>query len=127
MTESPFGLLEEMVPRRLADGVSTRLLEGSRLTFAFVELDPGAPVAEHSHDNEQIGILLAGSIDFRIDGEMRTQRAGETWVIPPGVPHGIDSTGPDGAVLVEAFAPARLDYAELEPLEVRPLARALDR
>jgi quercetin dioxygenase-like cupin family protein len=123
MAEESFGVLAHVVPRRLADGVVTRVLSGTQLTFVYVELEPGVPVAEHAHDNEQIGVLLAGSIAFRIGGDLRVQRAGETWVIPPGVRHGIDETGPEGAVMVEAFAPARPEYAELEPLPVRPLAR----
>jgi quercetin dioxygenase-like cupin family protein len=127
MAESPFGVLADIVPRHLTDGVATRVLSGSRLTFVYVELEPNVPVAEHSHDNEQIGVLLSGSIAFRIDGELRLQRAGGTWVIPPNVPHGIDRTGPEGAVMVEAFAPGRPEYAELERLAVRPLVHALDR
>lgn len=118
---SPFGDLAAITPRVLADGVVTRILHGEEMSFVYVELDPGAPVAEHSHRNEQIGILLSGSIDFRVGGELRTQRAGETWTIPPFVPHGIDRTGPEGATLVEAFTPARQDWDGLEQLELRPL------
>jgi quercetin dioxygenase-like cupin family protein len=117
----PFGSLHDVTPRLLAEGVVTRLLSGSRLTLAYVELDPGVPVGEHAHDNEQIGLLLSGSIWFRIGGELRRQRAGDTWSIPPGVPHGIDRTGPEGAILVEAFAPARTEYEALSPLPGRSL------
>jgi quercetin dioxygenase-like cupin family protein len=118
---SSFGRLDELTPRLLAEGVVTRILTGSRMTLVYVELDRGVPVGEHAHDTEQIGVLLSGSIWFRIGGELRRQRAGETWSIPPGVPHGIDRTGPEGAALVEAFAPARTDYEALRPLPRRSL------
>lgn len=118
---SPFGDLAAITPRVLADGVVTRILHGQKMSFVYIELDPGAPVAEHAHRNEQIGILLSGSIDFRVGGELRTQHAGETWTIPPHVPHGIDRTGPEGATLVEAFTPARQDWGRLEQLDPRPL------
>lgn len=113
---SVFDVLERIVPRRLTDGVVTRVIDGERMTLVYVELEPGSVVAEHRHDNEQIGILVAGSIDFRVGAERRVQRAGETWAIPPGVPHGIEETGPDGAALIEAFTPNRPDYADLPRL-----------
>jgi quercetin dioxygenase-like cupin family protein len=122
----PFGALDDLVPRALAPGVVTRLLSGSQMTFAYVELDPEVPVAEHSHANEQIGLLLSGMIEFRIDGELRIQSAGDTWIIPPHVPHGIDRTGPDGATIVEAFVPARPEYEELPALDPRPLRTPFD-
>ncbi len=123
---SPFGNLEEIVPRLLTRGVITRILQGERMTFVFVELEAGRPVAEHSHENEQIGVLLSGAIEFRVGGELRVQHAGDTWVIPPHVPHGIDRTGPDGASLIEAFAPARVDWENLEHLSPRKLRRPIE-
>jgi quercetin dioxygenase-like cupin family protein len=38
------------------------------------------------------------------------------WVIPADVPHAVHA-GPDGAFLVELFAPPRTDWAGLKRLE----------
>jgi quercetin dioxygenase-like cupin family protein len=108
----------------LAAGVHTRMLRGGRMTLIYVELDPDSVVAVHAHDNEQLGVLLSGSMAFRIGDELRDIRAGDGWVIPPNVAHGVDRTGPEGATLIEAFAPARNDWDRLERVAPRELQGA---
>jgi quercetin dioxygenase-like cupin family protein len=95
------------------------MVSGERLTLAIVELDPGAVVAEHAHENEQLGLVLHGSMAFRIGDERRDVGPGETWTIPANTPHEAVA-GPDGAVVVDVFAPPRDDWAALEPLAERP-------
>jgi quercetin dioxygenase-like cupin family protein len=101
------------------DGVHARTIEGERCAFAVVELDPGAVVPEHSHEHEQLGIVLDGSVSFRIEDETRELRTGGTWRIPPNAPHEVHA-GPEGAVVIDVFAPARDDWQDLERLEPRP-------
>jgi quercetin dioxygenase-like cupin family protein len=110
---SPFADLDKISPHRIWDGVLGRVVEGEQVTFVVVELDPGAVVAEHAHPNEQVGVLAQGSMRFRIGDEARDLEAGGTWQIPPNVPHEV-TAGPDGAVAVELFVPARSDWAALE-------------
>jgi quercetin dioxygenase-like cupin family protein len=112
------GALEELAalePFRIWDGVLARSVEGERVTFAVVELDPSIVVPEHSHDNEQLGIVLRGSVSFRVGDEVRELEAGGTWRIPPNVPHGVE-VGSEGAVVIDVFAPVRDDWRELERL-----------
>ena len=78
----------------------------------MVELDPDAVVPEHAHDNEQLGVLVAGSMRFRVGDETRDLGPGGTWRIPSHTPHEV-SAGPDGAVAVESFVPARGDWDAL--------------
>jgi quercetin dioxygenase-like cupin family protein len=101
------------------DGIHARTIEGERCAFAVVELDPGAVVPEHSHEHEQLGIVLDGSVSFRIEDETRELRTGGTWRIPPNAPHEVHA-GPEGAVVIDVFAPARDDWQDLERLEPRP-------
>jgi quercetin dioxygenase-like cupin family protein len=89
---------------------------GERITLAVVELDPGAVVAEHAYENEQLGIVLQGSMSFRVGDEVREFGPGGTWTIPSNTPHEA-TAGPDGAVVVDVFAPPRDDWAALEALE----------
>jgi quercetin dioxygenase-like cupin family protein len=113
---STFADLTSLERLAIWDGVSARLVAGERAALAIVELDPGSVVPEHSHDNEQIGVCAAGSLTFRIGDESREVAPGDTWSIPSGVPHEV-RTGPDGAIVVEAFVPARSDWSGLERLE----------
>jgi quercetin dioxygenase-like cupin family protein len=101
--------------------VLARAVHGERQSLAVVELDPNAIVPEHHHENEQLGIVITGSLSFRIGSETRDLGPGETWTIPSNVPHEV-TAGPEGAVVVDVFAPVREDWASLplgEPREAR--------
>jgi quercetin dioxygenase-like cupin family protein len=47
---------------------------------------------------------------------------GDTWRIPGGVPHEV-TAGPEGALAVECFTPARDDWAALDRLDGRAAPR----
>jgi quercetin dioxygenase-like cupin family protein len=109
----------QAAPQRIWDGVVGRTVHGERVTFSLVELDPGVVVPEHSHLNEQVGIVVSGSLTFTVDEETRELGPGQAWCITAHVPHSVVS-GPDGAVLVEVFSPVRDDWNALEDEEPRP-------
>jgi quercetin dioxygenase-like cupin family protein len=110
---------DEVVPLKIWNGVVGRAVHGDEATLAALELEPNCVVPEHSHVNEQTGVLLRGSVTFRIGDETKELTPGSMWVIPAHVPHDV-TTGPDGAFIVELFAPPRHDWAGLERLEPRP-------
>jgi quercetin dioxygenase-like cupin family protein len=102
------------LPRQqIWDGVLSRSVHGENVTVALIELDADAVVPEHSHGNEQLGVLIQGSLTFTIGGETRALAPGGTWRILADVPHSV-AVGPEGAVLVEAFAPGRTDWGAIE-------------
>jgi quercetin dioxygenase-like cupin family protein len=101
-----------VAPQKVWDGVVARVVDGERITTAVVELDPGSVVPEHQHDNEQLGVVLSGSLLFRIGDESRDLGAGALYRIPPNTPHSVE-TGPGGAVVVDIFSPVRDDWQTL--------------
>jgi quercetin dioxygenase-like cupin family protein len=112
------GALDELAglePFRVWDGVVARAVDGERVGFAVVELEPSTVVPEHSHENEQLGIVLRGSVSFRVGDEVRDLEAGGTWRIPPNVPHEVHA-GQEGAVVLDVFSPVREDWKALERL-----------
>jgi quercetin dioxygenase-like cupin family protein len=113
---SAFDDIREVVPLQIWNGVVARSVDGKEATLAAIELDPNTEVPEHHHVNEQTGILLRGTLTFRIGDETKELRPGSMWVIPADVPHAVHA-GADGAFLVELFAPPRADWAGLERLE----------
>jgi quercetin dioxygenase-like cupin family protein len=115
---SAFDEIEELPPLIIWQGVIGRVVDGERLTLGLIELDPDCTIREHSHENEQVGILLRGSMTFRIGDESRELGPGGAWSIPANTPHEA-VTGPEGAIVIEAFAPVRADWAGLERLEPR--------
>jgi quercetin dioxygenase-like cupin family protein len=106
---SAFDELSRMGPIQIWSGVLARTVEGEQCSLAVVELDPGSVVAEHSHANEQLGLVIRGSVSFRVGDETRDLGPGDAWTIPPHAPHEVHA-GPDGAVVVDVFAPARDDW-----------------
>lgn len=110
----PFARLREIAPLPIWDGILARVVEGRDITFAIVELDPHAIAAQHQHPNEQVGLVLRGSIRFTIGDETRDLREGDTYVIPSGVAHEAVA-GPDGAVVIDVFAPIRADWHRHQP------------
>ena len=108
-----FQPLAGLRPYELRDGVFARALKGERMTLAVVDLKPHATVPEHSHENEQLGFILHGSMSFTIGGEERELHAGDTYVIPSNVPH-VAVAGREGCTAVDAFAPGRADWEKLD-------------
>jgi quercetin dioxygenase-like cupin family protein len=109
-----FDDLAAMQPQDIWDGVAVRAVHGERITFGVVELEPNAIVPEHNHENEQLGMVLSGSLRFRIGDESRDLGPGGTWCIPANAPHEVVA-GPDGAVVIDVFAPTRDDWSKFEP------------
>lgn len=110
---SAFADLPNIAPIGIWEGVIARTVEGAECSLGVVELDPDSVVPEHHHPNEQLGMVVRGSVSFRVGDETRTLGPGGTWRIPPNVPHEVH-TGPEGAVVIDVFAPARADWATLE-------------
>lgn len=115
---SAFAGVSSLDLQRIWDGVHLRAVHGERITLGVIELDPGSVVPEHSHEHEQLGMCLSGSLVFRVGDESRELRAGETWSIPGGVPHEVH-VGPDGAVVVDVFGPTRDDWLDAATVERR--------
>jgi quercetin dioxygenase-like cupin family protein len=114
-----FNDLASIEPQEIWDRIAARSLHGQQLTLSVVELDPGAVVAEHSHENEQLGMVLRGSMDFRVGEERRTLGPGGTWTIPANTSHEA-TAGSDGAVVIDIFAPPRDDWSGLASFERQP-------
>jgi quercetin dioxygenase-like cupin family protein len=116
---SAFGGIDRHEHLRIWDGVTAQAIEGDRTTLAIVDLEPNRTVPEHHHDNEQLGILVRGTMRFRVADETCDLVPGDTWRILSHTPHEV-TAGPEGALAVESFTPARADWAVLERLADRP-------
>jgi quercetin dioxygenase-like cupin family protein len=108
-----------LAPYAIWQGATARAVQGDRLTMAIVDLEADLDVPEHHHDNEQVGFVLKGHVTMVIGGESRRLGVGDTYLIPSNVPHSA-STGPDGATVVDVFAPVRADWAQVPRLDPHP-------
>jgi quercetin dioxygenase-like cupin family protein len=98
------GLLRELAP-----GLSTRIFAGEHAMLSVVTIAPGAMGTMHHHPEEQWGVLLSGSAIRFQGGEEIAVKAGDFWRTPGHVPHTMRA-GPDGARVLDIFAPPRPEY-----------------
>jgi quercetin dioxygenase-like cupin family protein len=95
----------------LAAGVAGRALWGEHAMLNLITMEPNAVVPAHSHPHEQMGIVLEGSLVLEVAGEPHEAGPRAGFVLPGGVEHSA-TAGPDGAVVLDIFAPVREDLAE---------------
>ena len=93
----------------LAPGAIARSLFGEKAMLNLVEMEAGAVVAMHSHPHEQLGIILAGSMTMVVDGVTHECGPMVAYALPGGVEHG-GTAGPEGATVLDVFAPVREEY-----------------
>lgn len=101
--------LEQGIPRTLAEGITTRIFAGDQAMLSVVRLAPNAKGQMHSHPQEQWGVLLEGSAVRTQGDDDFTVGVGDFWRTPGGVEHGIVA-GPQGALILDVFAPPRDEY-----------------
>ncbi len=73
--------------------------------FAF---DEGAVGALHSHPHVQASYVAAGRFEVTVGGQTRTLDAGDSFIVPPDIVHGVKALTPGR--LVDSFTPQREDF-----------------
>ena len=107
-----YGSIADAQAIEAAPGVTLRPLLGQRVMLSHVSLEPHSEAELHTHGEEQMGIVLEGSCEFELDGEVRMVGPGDTYHAPPGVPHGC-RTSDERCVILDIFAPPRAMLVEL--------------
>ena len=101
----------EVPPFSPAPGIQVQPVIGESLMTCWIAMEPGAVVAEHSHVNEQLGVVVEGSITLTAAGEARELVVGDAYLVPSDMVHS-GVAGADGVLLVETFVPIREEYAK---------------
>lgn len=112
MTDGVFYNLDDTsqgIARELADGITTRIFPGEQAMLSVVRLEPNAEGRIHSHPQEQWGVMLEGTATRIQDGKEYPVGRGDFWCTPGGAEHGVRA-GPEGAVILDVFAPPRDEY-----------------
>ena len=111
MAEPQFVRFDDVRRFTLVEGVGGRPLFGDEAMLNVIEFEPGATVPLHSHPHEQLGLVLCGMQALVIDGVAHELGPMEGYVLPGGVEHSA-YCGPEGALVLDVFAPVREDYRE---------------
>ncbi len=100
--------LTDLPAELLGGGVERRRSTGEQLELIVYDYPPGAVFAEHSHEAEQLTIVLTGTLVFQVGGGEERLEAGEALLIPGSEPHGAyvpDDAGETRTINV--FTPVR--------------------
>ena len=88
------------------DAFVTQVIAGEQMSVQHFRAEGGlAP--EHSHEHEEMGYLVEGSLTLVVEGVEHTVRTGEVYCVPSDMTHAIGNTGADPAVGVMIFSPPR--------------------
>jgi amino-acid N-acetyltransferase len=82
-------------------------LEHTMLTY--FEVEPHSRFESHSHESEQITLVLSGELFFEVPGVVRCVKPGEVIAIPSSVPHAV-WTEALAVTAIDAWSPVMRKY-----------------
>ncbi len=86
-------------------------IPGRLIVQVLTEIPAGLESGWHKHPGEEVGYILAGTVEMRIEGRPTlTLETGHGFLIPPNTPHNALDLGPEtgqmlSTYIVEADAP----------------------
>ncbi len=103
------GDLHDIQFTELQPGANSRLIGGGGAQLSFLQMSPGMTFAAHLHPEEQLMIVLRGSIDELILDGTKTMTSGDLLYLPGTMVHG-GTVGDKGCDVLDVFFPPRPDY-----------------
>jgi len=103
------GDLHEVQFTELQPGANSRLIGGRGAQLSFLQMSPGMTFAAHLHPEEQLMIVLRGSIGELILDGRAAMTAGDLLYLPGTMVHG-GTVGDTGCDVLDVFFPPRPDY-----------------
>jgi quercetin dioxygenase-like cupin family protein len=100
--------LNGMPYKNKRDGVQIKAISGERTQMIFTRLASGFR-SDHHHPEEQMGVVLSGTISLTIGGETRICEKGAGYYIPPDMPHAFSVTSIEHAEILDVFSPPKED------------------
>ncbi len=110
--EPRFYKLEDIKPFAPLEGFLMQSITGGVMMANWVRIEPNKVMPRHQHPQEQLGIMLEGSLELTIGDETRMLTPGDAYTIPGDMPHDA-RTAADGCLVLDIFSPPRDDYARM--------------
>lgn len=83
---------------------ATSSVPGRDIVQVLTEIPVGVESGWHVHPGEEVGYILAGTVEMRIaDRPTLTLRAGDPFLIPPGTPHNALDVGPGTGMMLSTY------------------------
>ena len=79
-------------------------LAGREIVQVLTEIPVGVESGWHTHPGEEVGYILAGTVEMQIrDGDTLTLHAGDGFLIPPRTPHNARDLGPGTGRMLSTY------------------------
>jgi quercetin dioxygenase-like cupin family protein len=79
-------------------------IPGREIVQVLTEIPPGVESGWHMHPGEEVGYILAGTVEMRIKGHPAlTLRAGDPFLMPPRTPHNALDLGPETGQMLSTY------------------------
>ena len=79
-------------------------IPGREIVQVLTEIPVGVESGWHVHPGEEVGYILAGTVEMMIDGqETLTLRQGDPFLMPPGTPHNALDVGPGMGMMLSTY------------------------
>ena len=79
-------------------------ISGREIVQTLTEIPAGVESGWHQHPGEEVGYIVAGTVEMRIEGrDTLTLHAGEGFLIPPRTPHNALDLGPETGRMLSTY------------------------
>ena len=100
--------LNEVPEKEIIEGFNVRFVHSENMTIAYWNIEAGAFLPEHSHQQEQICSVLEGELELVVEGKSHLMQAGYVFTIPPNAIH--SGKAVTKCKVIDTFYPVREDY-----------------
>ena len=96
-------------------GLATPSRGAAEVSIIWQRQQPGGANPAHTHDREEVMVLLAGTVTVTVAGEPHPLGPGDAVIVPPRMLHQVENTGAEAAEwLLMAPAGVRFIHASGE-------------
>ena len=79
-------------------------IPGREIVQVLTEIPVGVESGWHTHPGEEVGYILAGTVEMKIQGDATlTLHQGDPFLMPPGTPHNALDVGPGTGMMLSTY------------------------
>jgi quercetin dioxygenase-like cupin family protein len=79
-------------------------IPGREIVQVLTEIPAGVESGWHMHPGEEVGYILAGTVEMSIDGQPTLiLKAGDPFLMPPRTPHNALDLGPETGIMLSTY------------------------
>jgi quercetin dioxygenase-like cupin family protein len=83
---------------------SASSIPGREIVQVLTEIPAGVESGWHQHPGEEVGYILAGTVEMEINGQPTlTLRAGDPFLMPPRTPHNATDVGSETGRMLSTY------------------------